>query len=202
MRQGLIGTIAILFVMLSSAVMAAQGRGKAAGPKAPTATAQGPRTTGSGPKATTRGPKTTSGAKPASAGGPKAARADTKRTTAARTTAVPPTTTSTTTSPAQPKSPALVERLRMMLPAGTDMSLAAAGFKNQGQFVAAVQVSRNLGIPFAELKTRMIIDQMSLGQAIQDVRPTVDGDGEARRATRQADDALKSTDDAARRPRP
>src|SRR6185436_10792187 len=32
---------------------------------------------------------------------------------------------------------------------------ASLGFKNQGQFIAALHVSRNLGIPFADLKTAM-----------------------------------------------
>jgi len=32
---------------------------------------------------------------------------------------------------------------------------ASKGFKNQGQFIAALHVSQNLGIPFADLKTAM-----------------------------------------------
>ena len=51
---------------------------------------------------------------------------------------------------------------------------AAKGFKNFGQFNAAVNVSHNLGISFTELKTRMVDRHMSLGQAIQDVRPNTD----------------------------
>ena len=33
---------------------------------------------------------------------------------------------------------------------------ASAGFKNQGQFLAALHVSQNLNIPFADLKTAML----------------------------------------------
>jgi hypothetical protein len=208
MTQRAIGTMAILFVMLTPALMAAQGRGKAAPPQGPKATAQGPRTTGSGAKPATRGPNPTPAGKPASAGKPKSAggakpaRTDTRRPADARTPTTTTTAPSSTTTPsALPKNPRLVERLRTMLPDGTDMSLAAAGFRNQGQFVAAVQVSHNLGIPFAELKTRMVTDEMSLGRAIQDLRPTADADAEARRATRQADEAIKSADEGASRPR-
>ena len=41
---------------------------------------------------------------------------------------------------------------------GRTMTLnkASLGFKNQGQFIAAVHVSQNLGIPFTELKSHMV----------------------------------------------
>src|SRR5437773_399418 len=35
-------------------------------------------------------------------------------------------------------------RLQSMLPAGTNLQAAAAGFNNEGQFIVAVHVSRNL----------------------------------------------------------
>ena len=47
---------------------------------------------------------------------------------------------------------------------------AAAGFRNLGQFVAAVNVSNNLGIPFLQLKSLMVDRGMSLGQAIQQAK--------------------------------
>ncbi|HET7746684.1 MAG TPA: hypothetical protein VFM29_05255 [Vicinamibacteria bacterium] len=74
-------------------------------------------------------------------------------------------------------------RLNGQLPAGMTIDQAAAGFRNLGQFIAAVNVSNNLGIPFTELRARMIgvdpltgtdptntIAPMSLGQAIQAVK--------------------------------
>jgi hypothetical protein len=60
--------------------------------------------------------------------------------------------------------------------------LAAEGFRNLGQFVAAVNVSNNLGIPFTELKTKMVDDGMSLGQSIQALKPTSSATIEAQRA--------------------
>jgi hypothetical protein len=86
-----------------------------------------------------------------------------------------------------------VERLQKMLPNGTDINRAASKFRNQGQFVAAVHVSNNLGIPFANLKSRMIDDGMSLGQAIHSLRPGVDADQAAANAMSQANTALAPT---------
>jgi hypothetical protein len=64
---------------------------------------------------------------------------------------------------------------------------AAAGFKNQGQFIAALHVSRNLGIPFVDLKAAMTGPAHdSLGQAIQSLRPTAPATVAVRTAERQA----------------
>ena len=58
-----------------------------------------------------------------------------------------------------------------LLPAGTNLQTAAAGFKNEGQFIAAVHASRNLNIPFSQLKAKMAgPNPESLGQAIRDLR--------------------------------
>jgi len=70
---------------------------------------------------------------------------------------------------------ALATRLQGLLPPGTDMQLASSGFKNLGQFAAAVHVSNNLKIPFDQLRSRVTGPQAeSLGKAIQDLRPELD----------------------------
>jgi len=70
--------------------------------------------------------------------------------------------------------PALAARLQSLLPPGTNLQTAAAGFKNLGQFKAAVHVSHNLGIPFDQLKTQMTGSKPdSLGQAIENLRPSL-----------------------------
>ena len=46
----------------------------------------------------------------------------------------------------------LTEKLAAFFPSGTNLSAEAGGFKNLGQFVSAVHVAHNLGIPFADLK--------------------------------------------------
>jgi hypothetical protein len=106
---------------------------------------------------------------------------------AATTTAVAGTTPLTTTlTPVQQKltkNTNLAAKLTSRLPAGTDLMAASAGFRNLGQFVAAVNVSNNLGLSFTQLKAKMVTDNLSLGQAIQAVRPlTASATIEAQRA--------------------
>ena len=87
------------------------------------------------------------------------------------------------------------------------MQLAESGFKNLGQFVAAVHVSNNLGIPFAQLQCTelgtteaaslkltcpasvMNTGSMSLGGAIHTIKPTLsstDVKNSTNEATKQA----------------
>ena len=101
--------------------------------------------------------------------------------------------------------PTLNAKVATMLK-GTGLSLdsASIGFKNQGQFIAALHVSQNLGIPFADLKNQMVTQTgtgaaatttqtKSLGQAIQAVKKTADATTEAQKAETQANGDLKST---------
>ncbi len=75
------------------------------------------------------------------------------------------------------KHPGLTTRLQPLLPTGMTVDEAAQGFRNLGQFVAAVHVSKNLGIPFADLKQAMTGSQpQSLGRAIQTLRPNLTPD--------------------------
>jgi hypothetical protein len=70
----------------------------------------------------------------------------------------------------------------------------ASGFKNFGQFVAAVHVSQNLGIPFSDLQAKMTGPRaVRLGKAIQDLKPDADGKAEAKKATKQANDEMNET---------
>jgi hypothetical protein len=105
-----------------------------------------------------------------------------KKTTAALTP-----TTPTTQHIKNPKLEARLMALIPNLPLGTTIQDVAGGFKNWGQFVAAVHVSNNLGIPFADLKARMTglpvpgmtpglvvpTTPLSLGQAIQASKTTI-----------------------------
>jgi hypothetical protein len=61
------------------------------------------------------------------------------------------------------------------LPAGTTLAGDAAGFRNEGQFVAALHVAHNLNIPFDQLKAKVTgSNPVSLGKAIEDLRPNLD----------------------------
>lgn len=66
----------------------------------------------------------------------------------------------------------LASNLQTLLPKGTNLQDAASGFKNLGQFVAAVHVSHNLGIPFDQLKDKMVAGD-SLGKAVHELNPNL-----------------------------
>jgi hypothetical protein len=115
-------------------------------------------------------------------------------------------------SPMGPKSPTtlleqntqLTKNLAKFFPDGTDLLAQANGFKNLGEFVSAVHVSQNLSIPFDQLKCTQLgttkatgsgavcpatvtnADGMSLGKAIQRIKPDVDSGQAVRQAEREA----------------
>jgi hypothetical protein len=81
----------------------------------------------------------------------------------------------------------LSNKLKNLLPPGTDLQAAADGFKNLGQFVAAVHVAHNLGIPFDQLKAKMMgPPSESLGKAIHQLKPDADSKTESSKANSQA----------------
>jgi len=69
------------------------------------------------------------------------------------------------------RNPQQLARLTAMLPPGMTLDQAAVGFRNQGQFIAALNASKNQGIPFADLQKAMTVDGLSLGQAVRQLRP-------------------------------
>jgi len=120
----------------------------------------------------------------------------TTTTTAGKSTT--PSSTSTSTTPISPiaqkiaSHPQLASRLESMLPQHTTLNEAATGFKNQGQFIAALHVSQNLGIPFPSLKTQMVDKHLSLGQSIQALRPTADAASATHEAETETTTDLKA----------
>jgi hypothetical protein len=193
-----ISVFILLFTLSVAATPSfAQGRGKGqgqgGGPKATS-----PKSTGGGKKAAdTVRPKPADATHarsepkaPKVAKEPKAPK-ELKTPKAHATKTAPVTTgpidpiTPTTPITRNVKNPRLESRLLAMLPAGTTIQDASQGFKNWGQFVAAVHVSNNLNIPFADLKARMTgltpgtvpgtvipTAPLSLGQAIQSFKGT------------------------------
>jgi hypothetical protein len=92
----------------------------------------------------------------------------------------------------------LATKLTNLLPRGTDLQTAASGYKNLGQFVAAVHISHNLGIPFDHLKCTELATAdacpspliqpakgTSLGGAIQTLKPSI-STSESKAAAKQA----------------
>jgi hypothetical protein len=204
----------VMAIALSSPPVVA-GPGKGNQGKAPKTAAVKPVKSNAGKPVKTQ----TASAKPVKTNGSTASKSvkasskspkSTTTTTATTTTTTPTspagtTTTTTTTTAFVPTNPVaqklstkpnLLSKVKGQLPAGTNLNLATNGFKNFGQFMAAVNVSNNLGIPFADLKASMTGITLagrptneptsSLGQSIQKLRPTVDAEAEAARATTQA----------------
>ena len=69
-------------------------------------------------------------------------------------------------------SPKVATRLLKMLPPKTNLNQASAGFKNETEFVSAVYVSKDLGIPFPRLKAKVTgTHAVSFEAAIRDLRP-------------------------------
>jgi hypothetical protein len=201
-----------------TATFASQGRGGGPKPKPPTSPVahgsaghastshtsnQGPKSHAAKPVSPGHGsPKTTHAASTAAAHGNGAAKSHSTtnthgatNTSDTRTTGPTTATTSIPLTPVQQKlqkNTNLAAKLSSRLPAGTDLMTASEGFRNLGQFVAAVNVSNNLDIPFTQLKSRMVDDNMSLGQSIQDLRPRADSTVEVRRAESDADTLLRT----------
>lgn len=195
------------------------------GPKSsPASTMKGPKNTQGSTATTTRGGKGAAMTKADAAKSKQVAKTDaakskTKSATTANSTSTSETDksrkTATTTSsgsettltPVQQKlerNTNLASKLESRLPKGTDLMDAAEGFRNLGQFVAAVNASHNHELDFAKLKTAMVDDGMSLGQAMKEQRSTLDG-ADAMRVQRDADALVQSTEGsstpAARRPK-
>ena len=189
-----------------------------------------PTTSGKPPKTTTTstGKPTTSGKPAKSSGKPTSTTTTTTTVTSnsgpgskskGSTSTTPSTTTvaGSTSTPLNPiaakiaSKPNLSAKLTRMLPidplTGMTMTLdkASLGFKNQGQFIAALHVSENLGIPFATLKSHMVTvtpgvagqpatatQTGSLGQAIQASKTTTNVTAAVNTAEAQAAADLQS----------
>ena len=224
-----ISLVALVFALTTTAAPAsAQGRGQGQAKKADqtmkapkTQTQKAPKTDAHGKPSTTATSHGKSGAEhgksaaikadkaPKAEKAPKSAKNNPTTTT---TTEVTPTTPTTTLG----KNPKLEAKLMDMLKARgatyTDIQQAASGFKNWGQFVAAVHVSKNLNLDFAALKAAMTgipvgspagtlaapdATRMSLGQAIQSVGGgTTTPDGETLTTTKIRNEVKKAEDAA------
>ena len=85
------------------------------------------------------------------------------------------------------------------------MGNAESGFKNHGQFIAALHVSQNLGIPFDQLKAKMTgvsvnaagqtitSTPMSPGKAIHELRPDLT-ESQANQQAQEAGKQAKETE--------
>jgi hypothetical protein len=171
--------VAMIFALGAASVsISAQGRGngqarKTAAAKPAKTQTRTVKTDARAPKAETRATRTTAKADTRTA---KTAAKTETRVAKAETKATRTETTAANTTPKQEG------RLLAMLPPGTTIQDASLGFRNRGQFIAAVNASNNHDIPFYELKARMTgipvgstvptTTPMSLGQALQSFKVT------------------------------
>jgi hypothetical protein len=95
-------------------------------------------------------------------------------TRAARAVAIPAST------------PALQTQLKPLLNVGTNMTLAADGFRNAEQFATVAHAARNTEVPFVLLKHRVLNEGQTLADAIRASKPEVDAARETNRARIQA----------------
>jgi hypothetical protein len=187
--------VSISFLLSVGATPALAQKGRGAEPAHPTGKPAG---VPEAPEQHTPGPKENGGGKAHTA--PSTTTKTAASTTTSSTGTTTPVTTTTPTSTSV-KNPKLEQRLKLLLPAGTNVADASKGFKNWGQFVAAVHVAHNLNVPFASLKAKMTgKTPLSLGQAIQALKTTGTTptpvkpstvQTEVRKAESEADDDLR-----------
>ena len=88
----------------------------------------------------------------------------------------------------------LSSNLEKLLPQGMTAQQACDGFKNLGQCVAAMHVSHNLDIPFADLKAKTTgSGSVSLGKAIETLKPAANSKAESKKAQKQASQDLNKS---------
>lgn len=92
-------------------------------------------------------------------------------------------------------SPKVAAKLLKMLPPKTRLNEASAGFKNDTEFISAVYISKDLGIPFARLKAKVTgTHAVSIETAIRDLRPNLSkakAKAEVEKGQRQATEIAK-----------
>jgi len=90
--------------------------------------------------------------------------------------------------------PSLAAKLQAELPPNTNLQSAARGFDDLGRFVSAVHVAHNLGIPFRDLKAKTTgRSAISLGKAVQQLKPGMDAKAEIKKAEKQAKQDIKDS---------
>ncbi len=95
-------------------------------------------------------------------------------------------------------NPALSAKLSALLPPGTDLNAAAAGFHNMKDFVAALHASKDLGIPFDQLKAKLTgPGHENLRKAIADLDPTANAKAAEKTAEKEAKADLHGADNDA-----
>ena len=83
-------------------------------------------------------------------------------------------------------TPELHERLKPVLNKGTNMTIAAEGFRSAEEFATVAHAARNTDVPFMVLKHRVLTEGKTLAKAIRESKPDVNASAEVRRARDEA----------------
>ena len=83
-------------------------------------------------------------------------------------------------------TPELQARLKPVLNKGTNMTIAAEGFRSAEEFATVAHAARNTEVPFMVLKHRVLTEGKSLAKAIRESKPDVNANAEVRRARAEA----------------
>ena len=126
---------------------------------------------------------------------------------APKTPTTPPPTTATAPATVNPIAAKIIARPQLdakvtaLLPKSMTLNQASMGFRNQGQFLAALHAAQRLRCNcFAQIRTDMTRKGMSLGQAIQDVKRSANATAVARKAETDADRDIKETTATTKKP--
>ena len=127
-----------------------------------------------------------------------------RRTASSRPATTPaeaaPATTETraAATPAKPvdvSAPELQKRLKPLLSRGTDMTLAADGFRDAHQFATLAHAAHNTQVPFVLLKHHVLVEGKSIAAVIREFKPELDATAEAAKAREEASTDLKELTD-------
>lgn len=94
---------------------------------------------------------------------------------------------------ARPVTTALSDRLHPLMNAGTNMTIAADGFRSGLLFAEVSHAAHNTGVPFVVLKDKVLRRHESLARAIHEMKPDVNATIEANRAIAEARSDLAAT---------
>jgi hypothetical protein len=92
--------------------------------------------------------------------------------------------------PVSPKSPELEHRVKPLLKKGTNMDVAAEGFKDWRDFATIAHASHNTQVPFMVLKHHVLNEGRTLESVISEFKPDLDAKAEASRAREEASQDL------------
>jgi hypothetical protein len=80
----------------------------------------------------------------------------------------------------------VLNRLKPVLNKGTNMTIAADGFRSAEEFATVAHAARNTDVPFMVLKHRVLTEGKSLAKAIRESKPELNANAEVRRARAEA----------------